>query len=239
MSLSSILTQVLMGLTVGANLILLSTGLTLVFGMMEIINFAHSALFMLGASFFLGGLKHHMQQFNPANARLQGSLLLLVAIALIMPSAVAHLDSGSTARLAEKLSLGLAVLLIATYGLGMLFSLKTHKEVFASAASHDGDEAPWPMGLAIATLAGVTVVIALVSEVFVELLKDDRKALRAYRGESALSTWLTVVAWRVATREFARRVREQETEAAIGPIESSEGESGNAPAIGTRCAVGL
>ena len=49
MSLSSILTQVLMGLTVGANLILLSTGLTLVFGMMEIINFAHSALFMLGA----------------------------------------------------------------------------------------------------------------------------------------------------------------------------------------------
>jgi len=48
-SLSSILTQVLMGLTVGANLILLATGLTLVFGMMEIINFAHSALFMLGA----------------------------------------------------------------------------------------------------------------------------------------------------------------------------------------------
>ena len=49
MSLSSFLTQVLMGLTVGANLILLATGLTLVFGMMEIINFAHSALFMLGA----------------------------------------------------------------------------------------------------------------------------------------------------------------------------------------------
>jgi branched-chain amino acid transport system permease protein len=48
-SLSSILTQVLMGLTVGANLILLATGLTLVFGMMEIINFAHSAFFMLGA----------------------------------------------------------------------------------------------------------------------------------------------------------------------------------------------
>jgi branched-subunit amino acid ABC-type transport system permease component len=49
MSLSSFVTQVLMGLTVGANLILLATGLTLVFGMMEIINFAHSALFMLGA----------------------------------------------------------------------------------------------------------------------------------------------------------------------------------------------
>jgi branched-chain amino acid transport system permease protein len=49
MSLSSIATQIVMGLTVGANLILLATGLTLVFGMMEVINFAHSALFMLGA----------------------------------------------------------------------------------------------------------------------------------------------------------------------------------------------
>jgi branched-chain amino acid transport system permease protein len=49
MSLSSFLTQLVMGLTVGANLILLATGLTLVFGMMEVINFAHSALFMLGA----------------------------------------------------------------------------------------------------------------------------------------------------------------------------------------------
>ena len=49
MSLASFVTQVLMGLTVGANLILLATGLTLVFGLMEVINFAHSALFMLGA----------------------------------------------------------------------------------------------------------------------------------------------------------------------------------------------
>jgi len=45
------------------------------------------------------------------------------------------------------------------------------------------------------------------SEVFIELLKDDAKFLRAYRGESAFTTWLTVVAHRVAVREFARRIR--------------------------------
>ena len=49
MSLDAVLTQVLMGLTVGANLVLVAAGLTLVFGMMGVINFAHSALFMLGA----------------------------------------------------------------------------------------------------------------------------------------------------------------------------------------------
>ena len=53
------------------------------------------------------------------------------------------------------------------YALGMLFTLRTHQELFASAAHHDSHEPPWPMGLALTTLAVVTVVVALVSEVFV------------------------------------------------------------------------
>jgi Ca2+:H+ antiporter len=64
---------------------------------------------------------------------------------------------------------GLSCLLIATYGLGLLFSLKTHREFFASASHDEAEaEAPWPMSLALATLAGVTVLVALVSEIFVE-----------------------------------------------------------------------
>ena len=54
------------------------------------------------------------------------------------------------------------------YGLGLLFSLKTHAEVFGSAEHAEADEAPWPLRTALATLAGVTVLVALVSEVFVE-----------------------------------------------------------------------
>ena len=49
MSLDAVLTQTLMGLTVGVNLVLVATGLTLIFGLMGVVNFAHSALFMLGA----------------------------------------------------------------------------------------------------------------------------------------------------------------------------------------------
>src|SRR6185295_10438198 len=52
------------------------------------------------------------------------------------------------------------------------------------------------------------------SQVFIELYQDDGRALRAYRGESALTTWLTVVAYRIATREFVRQVRHREVEAA-------------------------
>jgi RNA polymerase sigma-70 factor (ECF subfamily) len=44
-----------------------------------------------------------------------------------------------------------------------------------------------------------------VSEVFLELLKDDARVLKGFRGESALTTWLTVVAHRIAIREFSKR----------------------------------
>lgn len=44
-----------------------------------------------------------------------------------------------------------------------------------------------------------------VSEVFLELLKDDGRVLKSYRGGAAFTTWLTVVAHRVAIREFTRK----------------------------------
>src|SRR6476661_2199337 len=47
-----------------------------------------NSLFMLGGSFLLGGLRHHVQEFNPRNARVQSGMLLLATIALLIPSAV-------------------------------------------------------------------------------------------------------------------------------------------------------
>lgn len=127
-----------------------------------------NTLFMLGASFLLGGLKHRLQEFNRVSARLQAGLLFLATIALLVPSVIAQADSVDKTAFTQQLSVGLSVLLIIAYGLGMLFSLKTHRELFASAESGEEEETPWPMGLALATLAGVTVLVALVSEVFVE-----------------------------------------------------------------------
>jgi len=122
-------------------------------------------LFMLGASFLLGGIKHHTQEYNRVSARLQAGLLFLSMIALLVPSAVAEADSATGAAFTNKLSVGLAVLLIAAYGLGMLFSLKTHREFFGSVTHGEEGEEPWPIGLALATLAVVTVLVALVSEI--------------------------------------------------------------------------
>jgi Ca2+:H+ antiporter len=133
-----------------------------------------NTLFMLGMSFLLGGLKEHTQEFNRVSARLQAALLFLATIAMLVPSAISDADSTTAAApFTGQLSLGLSVLLISAYGLGLLFSLKTHKEFFGSSAEHqEHGDAAWPIGLALATLAGVTVVVALVSEVFVESVQQ-------------------------------------------------------------------
>ena len=77
---------------------------------------------------------------------------MMGTIALLAPSAVADLDLARGEVMAQNLSAGLAVLLIVAYGLALLFSLKTHKELFASADHGDKEEAPWPLGLAVGTL---------------------------------------------------------------------------------------
>ncbi len=137
-----------------------------------------NTLFMLGASFLLGGLKFHTQEFNRVSARMQAGLLFLATIALLVPSVLIDVDAHAGSDFTQSLSVGLALLLIVAYALGMLFSLKTHRELFASAAHGADDEhgAPWPIGMALATLAGVTVLVALISEIFVESVQKAAEA---------------------------------------------------------------
>jgi branched-chain amino acid transport system permease protein len=109
-SINAILTQLLMGLTVGVNLVLVATGLTLVFGMMGVINFAHSALFMLGA--YVGLV---------ATTRL-GSFWLGL---LIAPPAIgllgAAMEMSLLRPLRERYPLSHLLPLLLTFGLSLFF----------------------------------------------------------------------------------------------------------------------
>jgi Ca2+:H+ antiporter len=131
-----------------------------------------NSLFMLGVSFLLGGLKHRLQEFNRANARLHAGLLFLATVALIAPSALSAGEEPGGTAITQQLSLGLSVMLIVGYGLGLVFSLKTHRDLFASAEGHGGHDAEWPIGVALATLGIVTVLVALMSEVFVASVQE-------------------------------------------------------------------
>src|SRR5689334_7568304 len=129
-----------------------------------------NSLFMLGTSFLLGGLRFRMQRFNRIAARFQAGLLFLATVALLIPSLIETHVPREIEQLNRDLSIALSLLLLLAYGLGLFFSLKTHPELFRG--SSETMEAAWPIGLAVGTLLGVTVLVELVSEVFVGSVQD-------------------------------------------------------------------
>jgi len=101
------------------------------------------------------------------NARFQASLLFLATIAILVPSLISEVDRAPAAAFSQQLSLGLAILLIIVYALGMLFSLRTHRELFASSGHAEEEEKPWPLPVGTVVLIVVTLLVAMVSEIFV------------------------------------------------------------------------
>ncbi len=137
-----------------------------------------NTLFMLGMSLLLGGIKYHVQEYNRNSARLQAGLLFVATIAMLIPSMLADADVvANTATFTQALSVALSVLLIFVYGLGLIFSLKTHRELFVGVSHEEQGEAQWSMALALSTLAGVTVLVALISEIFVESVQQAATTL--------------------------------------------------------------
>src|SRR5262245_3446694 len=97
-------------------------------------------LLVLGLSVLAGGLKFSKQRFNRTAASLGSTLLALCVVALLIP-AVFHwvvenqMRTGSITRAQETvlergLSLEIAVVLFLVYALHLIFSLKTHKDLF-------------------------------------------------------------------------------------------------------------
>src|SRR5438874_12970881 len=71
-----------------------------------------NSLFMLGASFLLGGLRHHVQEYNRVAARFQAGLLFLATVALLIPSALGAHESSRPAHFVRDLSIALSILLL-------------------------------------------------------------------------------------------------------------------------------
>ncbi len=125
-------------------------------------------LLVMGISIVAGGLKFKSQYFNKSGARSQATMLLLAAIAMVLP-ATFHSLAGNLPRREQDLSLEISVILLATYALSMVFTLKTHKQLFGGEGghSHDGEPNPWSVKKSIGVLALATTLIAVVSEILV------------------------------------------------------------------------
>ena len=141
-------------------------------------------LLVLGAAMLVGGLGREKQEFNQTAAHAQAAMLLLALTALIFPAIFQlvhggslpgvgdeHVDFGSDL---EKLSLGVALILMASYAAGLVFSLKTHRRVFnpfegEEAEQHEGG---WSIKKSLVLLGVSAVLVGLMSEVLVGSISE-------------------------------------------------------------------
>jgi len=122
----------------------------------------------LGLAFLLGGLRHHDQEFNPRGAQMQVSLMIMAVISLMVPGSFHNIVSVETLHLERYLNTAVAVVLLISYALYLVFMLKTHPEVFASEQLHAEEEgARWPVGKAVGLLVAASVGAAWMSEILV------------------------------------------------------------------------
>ncbi|MDB5296084.1 MAG: cax, partial [Phycisphaerales bacterium] len=92
-------------------------------------------LLVAGAAMVAGGWRREKQSFNPRSAENNGGMLVLAVGAMLLP-AVFH-QVATQARDAHlaidewRISWLTSIVLLAVYGLGLLFTLRTHAHIFS------------------------------------------------------------------------------------------------------------
>ena len=141
-----------------------------------------TSLLGLGLAMVVGGVGRERQTFKRERAGLLSSLLLLAVVALLLP-AVSDYTARNVNNLAdvdardETLSLIVSGLLLALYGANLVYTLITHRDVFANDAHHGGDAAGWPLWQALAVLGAATAGAALEAELVSGALEGASETL--------------------------------------------------------------
>ncbi len=136
-------------------------------------------LLVLGVSMVAGGLRYERQRFNQTAAGMGASLLLLAAVALIVP-ALFHLTAADQGVVVEeKLSFDIAVVMFGIYVLSLIFSLKTHRHLYLgeNPSSTADDDRPWSKRAAMIVLALATIATGVMSEILVGALEPAAESL--------------------------------------------------------------
>lgn len=149
-----------------------------------------NVLLVFGLCALLGGMRRRRQSFNPTAASMGATMLLLSAVALVVPAIFHEVAGAEVAGGEQLLSLELAIVLMTTYLLGLLFTLKTHSHLYIGAVGHtlpageeaglraragaepEVREAHWSVGVAAGVLLGSAAIVGLMSEILVGAVEE-------------------------------------------------------------------
>jgi Ca2+:H+ antiporter len=147
-----------------------------------------NVLLVMGAAMLVGGLRRERQRFDRTAANVTALMLFLAVAAMIMPALFELVQGTGLPRPAakavdydadvEKLSVGVALVLLAIYVAGLLFSLRTHKDLFNpehGPADHVGE--PWTVRRSVIMLAVAGVAVGLMSEILVGSITEASESI--------------------------------------------------------------
>ena len=178
----------LLNATFGNGAELLIAGFALQAGLVDVVkaslagSILGNTLLVLGAAMFLGGLGRTSQAFSATGASAKSLSLFLAVAGLTMPAVfdltiLGSLDRSNLAL--DELSLITALVLLAVYVAGLIFSLRTHAEMFRG-EGEDGDDGhghSMSMTGAVVLLAVATILTAVAAELLVGAVEGAARAL--------------------------------------------------------------
>ncbi len=142
-------------------------------------------LLVMGAAMVVGGLPREKQTFSRTAANAQSAMLMLALAALIFPAIFQLIHGGGLPGVGEErvdfgsdletLSLCVAIVLLISYVLGLIFSLKTHRAVFNpydASAEEEEEEHHWAVRQAAIYLALSAVAVGVMSEILVGSISE-------------------------------------------------------------------
>jgi Ca2+:H+ antiporter len=139
-----------------------------------------TTLLFLGISALIGGLRHERQKFSLAQVGVLSTLLLLVAIAILLPATFdaterALAPDTNRALRDEQLSLCASMVLLLLYSAHLVYVLITHRDIFAVGQKQGRPE--WSLPLGVSVMICGTLAIALESELVTARLADSASGL--------------------------------------------------------------
>jgi Ca2+:H+ antiporter len=129
-------------------------------------------LLVLGASFLLGGMKNGVQKFDKKRAGNHAVLLTLAILALVVPSLFSHSIGPSGSVRVEALSIGVAIVMVALYVVGLIYTMRGVDSPIAYAPEKHETKSKWSIGVALGVLVLATAGVAILSEILVGAVED-------------------------------------------------------------------
>jgi Ca2+:H+ antiporter len=148
-------------------------------------------LLVMGLSMLVGGAKRDVQRYDATAAHAQSQMLLLAAVALAMPAVYELVigrglpspadESVNYDSSVEGLSFAVAIVLLLSYAMGLLFSVRTHRHLFNPTHEEEGEEGDeeehWSVRKAIIALACAGVAVGVMSEILVGSISEASESI--------------------------------------------------------------